>query len=177
MRRGFSCRRGGGDDARSMYSCGTRESLLVCAEFRFGAESGMDVRQAIEELAGQFADRPNLDVLKGVRQRIDDPAFASAITEFSTRGHNDPSVRIDFKKALRSLLRAAQDRKSDLDYEATQVGRIGIGGGVGLVGGSVVAAATAAFPIVVLIPVLGGAVVTGLAFLRWKSAESRTIGS
>jgi hypothetical protein len=129
----------------------------------------MDIREAVEELTEQFSDRPDLRTLRAVRRRVDNPAFASAIREYYNRRHNDPSVRIEFKDSLQRLLRLVQDHKADLDYDATQVGAIGIGGGIGLVGGGVVAAASAAFPIIVLVPIIGGAVMAGIAFVSGKA--------
>jgi hypothetical protein len=121
----------------------------------------------------EFRGRPDVNTLRALRRRVDDPAFASAVREYYHRLHNDPSVRIEFLAALQDLLRTAQDHKSDLNYAASQIGAIGIGGGVGLIGGSIVAVATAAFPIVAVIPILGGAVMAGTAFFGGRcSAES-----
>ena len=128
----------------------------------------MDIREVVDELTEQFSDRPDLETLRAVRQRLDNPAFASAVREYYDRRHNDPSLRIEFKDSLQKLLRIVQDHKSDLDYDAVQVGAIGVGGGIGLVGGGVVAAASAAFPIIVLVPIVGGAVMAGMAFFSGR---------
>ncbi len=119
------------------------------------------------EIVSGLKGEPAVERLREARDILDDPAFvAELIREIKTI--NDPDVLSDLLARIRRLRRDMEERRDKKLHNKEMIVQMGVAGGVGLVGGSIVAAAAATFPLIVLLPVVGGAL---MAFMGYRSAS------
>jgi len=115
----------------------------------------LNVLELLEEFERIIDGSPNIDALKMIRETLDDKVFGYELVRYA-KEINDPDSRNDLLSRIRHLQRRIEDRREDRNYQKEQAVHIGVVGGVGLIGGSIVAAASATFPVIVLIPIFGG---------------------
>jgi hypothetical protein len=116
----------------------------------------LDVPSLLDEFERLIGGSPDIDALKLIRETLDDAAFGAELVRY-LKAINDPDILNKNLRRIRHLKRDIQDRSEDRNYQKEQAVQFGVVGGVGLIGGSIVAAASATFPFIVLIPICGGA--------------------
>jgi len=129
--------------------------------------SKVTIHALINALTGQIGDRPDAATLAGILERIDSRAFALEIKEYR-RGLNDPDALNDFEDDVLRFRRDIERLRAALDYDRQQLGVIGIGMGVALVGGGIIAAVSIAVPPLALLPIAAGGMVLGTSYSRGK---------
>jgi hypothetical protein len=116
------------------------------------------VFQIVDTLTEALDGSASIDDLRVIRQKMDSWTFRENV-KAALRGANDPGLR----DGLRKLQRGAEDlstRRSNV-RELFRIG--GVGGGISLIGGGIVAAITAATPAALIIPIIGTTVIA------WRS--------
>ena len=124
------------------------------------------VADFIEKIEHSLEGSPPVYELREIRDILDDPAYVAELTRFMA-GINDPDSLSDLLSKMRRIRRKFEERCEKRKLHKDVAVQLGIVGGVGLIGGSIVAAASAAFPPIVLVPVFGGA---WMAFLGLQGA-------
>jgi hypothetical protein len=115
-------------------------------------------------------DSPDETALRQIREWLDDPAYLSELKRYA-EGLNDPGSLVNLQILLRRLKRFLEDKAKHSEHQKDLLGRIGMGGGVGLATGSLIAAVHATFPPVVLISLAGGAWMTIMGYMRSKQVD------
>jgi hypothetical protein len=124
------------------------------------------VAEFIERVEQTLTGAPSAQELREIRDVLDDPAFVAELSRH-TNGINDPQILSDLLSRLRRIRRKFEEQCEKRKLHKDVSVQLGVVGGVGLIGGSIVAAASAAFPPIVLIPVFGGA---WMAFMGYQGA-------
>jgi len=118
-----------------------------------------------ESLRGTPA--PNAEALRAIRKTVYDPSFLSALSDY-IKTLNDPDTIATLRTRVSDLSHECGDLSESRRIHSDIGIRIGITSGVGLMISSVVAAFTAAVPLIGLITVFGGA---------WMAATGYYYGS
>jgi hypothetical protein len=98
-----------------------------------------------ENLERTLEESPSAGELRDVRDILDDPSYEAELARFIA-GINDPDVLGDFLARMRRLRRRMEERCEKRKLQKEIVVQMGVVGGVGLIGGSIIAAASATFP-------------------------------
>jgi len=121
-----------------------------------GSRLAGDVVEFFENVERAIAGSPAATELREIRDVLDDPAYVDELARFLA-GVNDPDVLNDLLGRMRRLKRRLEERSEKRKLHKDLVVQMGVVGGVGLIGGSIVTASSATFPLIALIPVAGGA--------------------
>lgn len=121
----------------------------------------MDPTEILERTRDVLDGRANSSALREVRRNLGDPALLSAIEE-DLRITNDPDRRASFLQILRDIRDKSGDLEAQRKNQLTNL-RYGIGGGIALVGSSVIAVAASGG--IFIFPLITGA---GVAFVCGK---------
>jgi|ERR1700722_9983591 len=106
---------------------------------------------------------PDAEALKAVRKTLDDPAFLRTLREH-IRGINDTDTVTTLQERVSLLSRECGDLSEGRRIHSEIGMRVGVTSGVGLMISSVIAAVTAAIPLIALVTVFGGAWMTGVGY-------------
>src|SRR4051794_1652131 len=125
----------------------------------------MDIPEALSAIETALIGprTPDAAALRAVRAMVDDPAFLKALKEYM-RGINDPDVLAQLLTRLTRLMRHCSDKSDDTKLHSEVGVRAGLGTGVGLVAGSIIAAVSAPVPVITLITIVGGLWMTGTGY-------------
>lgn len=118
----------------------------------------MDPRPVLQQINGALEATPGLEGLRNLRERLDDQRFETGLVDYYAQA-NDPDIKAEIVNLLRKIRRRLIDAKEDKAFEKDQLSTIGIGGGVSLIGGGILAVVTVIFPLAALVPILGGGVI------------------
>jgi len=129
---------------------------VVCNMTERGSRLAGDVVEFFENVERAIAGSPAATELREIRDVLDDPAYVDELARFLA-GVNDPDVLNDLLGRMRRLKRRLEERSEKRKLHKDLVVQMGVVGGVGLIGGSIVTASSATFPLIALIPVAGGA--------------------
>ncbi len=122
----------------------------------------MDPTEILERTRDVLDGRADSSALREVRRNLGDPALLSAIQE-DLRITNDPDRRASFLQILRDIRDKSGDLEAQRKNQLTNL-RYGIGGGIALVGSSVIAVAASGG--IFIFPLIAGA---GVAFVCGKN--------
>ncbi len=128
-----------------------------------------DITALFDRLERLLLGKPSAAELTAIRNTLDDPAYVKEIVRF-VNGINDPTVSGYLLGKIRRLRREVQAKCEKRKLHKELEVQMGVAGGIGIVGGSIIAAATATFPLLALVPVSGGA---WLAFRGYFGAAKR----
>lgn len=115
-------------------------------------------------------DRPDSGRLRDIRDWLDSPALVAELKSYIA-GVNDPDVLNDVLARIQRLKRLLEDERNAREHQKDFLSRAGIGGGIGLVTGSLIAAAHATFPPIALISLGGGAWMLLIGYFRSKQLD------
>jgi hypothetical protein len=131
---------------------------------------GVDAAETLRSIEREVADPVSIERLREVREYIGDPAFLAELQEFR-RTRNDPDQIADLASVARRLQWCLGDRCEAHKFEGSVLLQGGMAGGIGLIGGCIVAALTATFPLVAVLPVAGGAYMVVRGYLGAKQLD------
>lgn len=128
-----------------------------------------DITALFDRLERLLDGKPGSAELVKIRDTLDDPLYVKEVVRFVS-GINDPSVAAYLLGKIRRLRREVEAKCEKRKLHKELEVQMGVAGGIGIIGGSIIAAATATFPLVALVPVGGGA---WLAFKGYFRASKR----
>jgi hypothetical protein len=115
-------------------------------------------KNILDDVLTKLDRNPDANVLRGVRKTLDDPGFFNELDKYM-RGLNNPDTKAEVLDTLIEIHRLCGDRGAARKNNLTNL-RYGIGGGIALAGGSIIAIATLG-PLA-FIPMVGGGWITFL---------------
>lgn len=123
-----------------------------------------------------LGDEPDLGALRKMRGQVDTVAFAARFRQ-EVRSANDPHRRAEAVQAVEDLIHRIGDLAADRGWQSGLIDALGLAGGGTMMGGALVAAATAPFSVLALGPALfGGALIwLGSSRSRRVRLESRAL--
>jgi hypothetical protein len=107
---------------------------------------------------------PDAEALKAIRKALSDPAFLAALRAYIS-ALNDPDSVAALKARVLELAHECGDLSESRKIHSDIGIRVGVTSGVGLMISSIVAAFSAAVPLVGLITVFGGAWMTATGYI------------
>lgn len=127
----------------------------------------IDVGRFFEDLALGLESPLPSSKPRELGDSLDDPAFLAEMKRYA-RCINDADVLAAFLGTLRRIRRRLEELRDRRLFQKDVAVQLGVVGGVGVIGASIVAAATAALPLIAIVPV-GGAL--WMAALGYVSAS------
>lgn len=115
-----------------------------------------DITALFDRLERLLANKHGTAELTEIRDTLDDPLYVREIVRL-VGTINDPSVAGYLIGKIRRLRREVEARCEKRKLHKELEVQMGVAGGIGIIGGSIIAAATATFPLIALVPVGGGA--------------------
>ena len=112
--------------------------------------------ELLTEIETDLEGKVDVRRLRDIRDWLDDPAFLAELLSY-IRTLNDPDSLNDIRSRIRHLWRLCEERCDQRKLDKEIILQMGVVGGVGLVTGSLIASASATFPFVVMVPIVGGA--------------------
>ena len=112
--------------------------------------------ELLTEIETDLEGKVDVRRLRDIRDWLDDPAFLAELLSY-IRTLNDPDSLNDIRSRIRHRWRLCEERCDQRKLDKEIILQMGVVGGVGLVTGSLIASASATFPFVVMVPIVGGA--------------------